>query len=92
MCDEMPPNFPPLTLHVMRALCAIQHADGHSQERIVKTLDALFHKYWVEKVPTHEPDVLKNVLEEVLGTPEAEKGTSATSYSSICVSRASLTT
>lgn len=59
----------------MRALCAIQHGDGQSQERLVRSLDALFHHYWVKQIPTHEPETLKRLLGEVLGTHEAEKGT-----------------
>ncbi|KAB5585375.1 thioredoxin-like protein [Coniochaeta sp. 2T2.1] len=73
ICDEMPPNFPPLTLQIMRALSAIQHSDGENQERLVKTLDVLFHQYWVKNTPIHEPETLRRVLAEVLGTHEAEK-------------------
>lgn len=74
MCNGMPPNFPPLTLHIMRALCAIQYRDGESQDRLLKALDALFHEYWVKKNLTHKPETLKSVLDEILGPQEAETG------------------
>lgn len=74
MKDDMPQNFPPLTLNIMRALCAIQVADGESQERLVKALDVLYHKYWVDHTPIHEPEILRSVLTDILGVGEAEKG------------------
>jgi hypothetical protein len=74
MKEEMPDNFPPLTVNIMRALCAIQLADGESQERLVRTLDVLYHKYWVDHIPTHEPEKLRSVLVDILGAGEAEKG------------------
>lgn len=74
ICDEMPPNFPPLTLHIMRALCAIQYRDGQDQDRLVKALDLLLYEYWVKQNPTHKPETLKSVLAEILGTQEAETG------------------
>ena len=83
ICDEMPPNFPPLTLHVMRALCAIQHHDGHNQERIVKGLDALFQQYWVNQIPTHQPETLKGILTDIFGTQDAETSTSGMHTSNI---------
>lgn len=56
----------------MRALCAIQHS---SPDRFLDTLDALYHRYWVERVPVHQPDILKQVLVDVLGSQEdAEQG------------------
>ncbi|KAH8906514.1 HCCA isomerase/glutathione S-transferase kappa [Coniochaeta sp. PMI_546] len=73
ICDKLPPNFPPLTLQPMRALCTIQCHDGQSQERLLEVLDALFHQYWVNQIPSHEPGPLKRLLTDVLGTQEAEK-------------------
>jgi hypothetical protein len=61
----------------MRALGAIYHGGGNSQERLVKALDALFYQYWVKQVPTHQPETLKSSLSEIFGTQEAERSTSA---------------
>jgi hypothetical protein len=75
---ELPPNFPALTLSVMRAVCVIERQDaeaGRGNERLVKVLDALFAKYWVECVATHEPEKLQAVLKDVLGEADTEQGT-----------------
>lgn len=73
--EDMPQNFPPLTLNTMRALAAIHTADGKNQGRLVKTLDVLFHKYWVDHTPTHEIETLRSILTDILGAREAEEGT-----------------
>lgn len=74
MKEEMPQNFPPLTVNIMRALCAIQLADGESQERLVKAFDVLYRKYWVDHSPIHEPETLRAALTDILGGGEADKG------------------
>ncbi|KAK3933988.1 hypothetical protein QBC46DRAFT_429735, partial [Diplogelasinospora grovesii] len=75
--QEIPPNFPPLTLHVMRTLCALEHSDAQSgtlkQERLVRALDHLFARYWVDRVPTHQPKVLKAELTKIFGTEQTEQ-------------------
>ncbi|KAK1772998.1 HCCA isomerase/glutathione S-transferase kappa [Phialemonium atrogriseum] len=71
--EDMPQNFPPLTLNTMRALAAIHTADGKNQGRLVRTLDVLFHKYWVDHTPTHETETLRSILTDILGEREAEE-------------------
>lgn len=65
----MPPNFPPLTLTVMRAINAISLLTGkeqtspEAQQAIIRALDIFYEAYWVQgKVITD-----KNVLAETLG-------------------------
>lgn len=41
---------------------------------LIKALDRLFEAYWVEHKKTHEKEGLKEVLDEVLGKEESEKG------------------
>lgn len=78
MKKELPPNFPPMTLSIMRGLCAltILHPGKEGQGILTKCLDRLFEAYWVEHRKTYEKDVLVEVLNEVLGTEECEKGSS----------------
>ncbi|KAK4165089.1 thioredoxin-like protein [Cladorrhinum sp. PSN259] len=65
----LPPDFPAPSLPVMRALCAIQD----DRDKLIKALDVLFKKHWVEGVATHKPEILKQTLEEIFGKEEAEK-------------------
>ncbi len=76
MQTETPPNFPPMTLTIMRSLCAltILHPGKEGQGILTKTLDTLFKAYWVEHRKTHEKDVLSELLGEVLGREEGGKG------------------
>lgn len=67
---ETPPNFPPLTLTVMRAINAISHLTGkpqtspEAQEAIIRALDVIYEAYWVQgKVITD-----KEVVTALLGT------------------------
>ncbi|KAK0706641.1 thioredoxin-like protein [Lasiosphaeria miniovina] len=71
--QELPPDFPPLTLNIMRAVCAVWASDDAQQTRLVRVLDALYAKYWVDGEPTHRPDVLRAVLDDVFGPAEADK-------------------
>lgn len=72
----MPPAFPPMTLTIMRAMCAltVMHPGKEGQEVLCKALDKLFEAYWVNCQNTSEKDVLTEVLESVLGKEEAGKG------------------
>jgi protein-disulfide isomerase-like protein with CxxC motif len=78
MATKTPDGFPPLTLSVMRALCALTalrpEEEEQGQKSLVACLDALYRAYWVEGRQTHEREVLGAVLTEVLGAAEAEKG------------------
>ena len=73
---EMPPDFPALTLPTMRALAVLYHeagaADG-DQSKLVAAFDALYQKTWVERQATHKPDVLREVLKDVLGEAETDR-------------------
>lgn len=76
MSEQMPDGFPPLTVTIMRSLCAITilHPGAEGQQTLIKCLDALFHAYWVERKPTNEKGVLAEELSRVLGPDETEKG------------------
>lgn len=77
MTEEMPPAFPPNTLPIMRALCALTvlHPGTKGQEVLCKALDRLFEAYWVRGEKTTEKDVLAGILGEVVGREEADNGT-----------------
>jgi len=75
MTEKMPDGFPPLTLTIMRALCALtvlNEKDG--QDKLVKALDELYWEYWVNHKKTNEKDILAEVLGKVLGSEETRKG------------------
>ncbi|KAH6668265.1 thioredoxin-like protein [Halenospora varia] len=75
MNKEMPAGFPPLTLGIMRALCALTvlHPGNEGQEILCMALDALFKAFWVEHKKTNEKEVLAEVLHDVLGEEVAGK-------------------
>ena len=75
MKKEVPEGFPPMTLTIMRALCALTvlNPGKEGQPKLIKALDALFHAFWVEHKKTNEKEVLVAVLNEVLGKEEAGK-------------------
>ncbi|RDW75110.1 2-hydroxychromene-2-carboxylate isomeras-like protein [Coleophoma cylindrospora] len=67
-----PADFPPLTLPVMRSLCALMLVfPGRAQEMLVRGLDAFFKAYWVDGRNTIDPVVLGEVLREVVEGDEA---------------------
>ncbi|KAH6679818.1 thioredoxin-like protein [Halenospora varia] len=72
MTTPMPPNFPPLTLGIMRALCAITTLEG-GQEMLIKALDKLYAAYWVDCTPTHVPENLAPILIELFGEETSKK-------------------
>jgi 2-hydroxychromene-2-carboxylate isomerase len=74
MAETQPENFPPLTLSIMRTLCALTVLDS-DQERLCRALDALYKAYWVDQMPTQEPDVMAQVLTQILGEKDTKKGT-----------------
>lgn len=76
MADTTPEGFPPLTLTVMRALCAITvlYPGNEGQEILIKLLDELLNAFWVEHKKVYEKDVLVEVLEQVIGSEETGKG------------------
>lgn len=76
MKEHAPDGFPPLTLLVMRALCAltILYEGNEGQDKLMKALDALYHDYWFEHKKTNEKDVLAEILSSVLGDEDSKKG------------------
>jgi len=75
----MPEKFPPLTLPIMRALAALTGLPQFSptpeaaQANLTKALDVLFPKYWVDEVPTFQPEVLQKTLSEIFGEKMASE-------------------
>lgn len=69
MLDKSPEGFPPNTLTIMRALCAltILKPGKEGKEILIRVLDVLFPAYWVEGKRTFEKGILGSVLGEVLG-------------------------
>ncbi|KAK1761153.1 glutathione S-transferase kappa 1 [Echria macrotheca] len=61
----LPADFPANTLPIGRALASLPPTD------LTKTLDILFRKYWVENVPLHRPDVLRDALTDIFGGERA---------------------
>jgi 2-hydroxychromene-2-carboxylate isomerase len=74
MAETQPEGFPPLTLSIMRALCALTILDS-GQEKLCRALDALYKAFWVDQKPTQEPEVLAEGLTRALGEEETRKGT-----------------
>jgi len=76
MRDKVPGGFPPLTLSIMRALCALTvlYSGSEGQEKLTQALDVLYYDYWYEHKKTNEKEVLEEVLTRVLGDEDAKKG------------------
>jgi 2-hydroxychromene-2-carboxylate isomerase len=76
MKRKMPGGFPPLTLSIMRALSALTnlHEKKKGQEKLCACLDEIWREWWVEHRPVHEKPVLEEILINVLGKQEAERG------------------
>ncbi|KAI1121188.1 HCCA isomerase/glutathione S-transferase kappa [Nemania abortiva] len=69
MAAENPPNFPPNTLQVMRAVCGV----ADDQEKLCALLERLYHEFWVNHVQVAQPDAFVPIFKEVLGTETAER-------------------
>jgi 2-hydroxychromene-2-carboxylate isomerase len=82
MTEASPPEFPPLTLTIMRALCALTflHPGKEGQGLLTKALDELYREFWVNHRKTNEKGVLAEVLGKVLGKEETGKGMSIFSF------------
>ncbi|KAI0451841.1 HCCA isomerase/glutathione S-transferase kappa [Xylaria acuta] len=68
MKAEMPPNFPPNTLHVMRALCGV----ADDQDKLCAVLKRLYYEFWVRHAQIAQPDVFGPIFKDVLGSEEGE--------------------
>ncbi|THY11673.1 putative 2-hydroxychromene-2-carboxylate isomerase [Aureobasidium pullulans] len=66
----MPKNFPPFTLHVMRALAVVE--DKHAS-KLQESIAALYKGMWVDNKSIHEPAVFGAILSEVLGEEKARR-------------------
>ncbi|KAI1178150.1 DNA-directed RNA polymerase I subunit RPA1 [Nemania sp. FL0916] len=69
MADGNPPDFPPNTLHVMRALCGV----ADDQAKLCAVVERLFHDFWVKHVQVAQPDQFAAIFKDVLGNEEAER-------------------
>ncbi|KAI0014812.1 HCCA isomerase/glutathione S-transferase kappa [Xylariomycetidae sp. FL0641] len=67
MAAAMPPDFPPNTVRLMRALsCA------PSPDHLPRALDALYAAFWVRHADVAAPDVFAAILREVWGEAATE--------------------
>lgn len=79
MIAEMPPNFPPLTVNVMRAINAIGHLTGkeqtstEAQKAIIKALDIFYEAYWVQGQVITDKNVVGDLLSKIVGPSEVSK-------------------
>lgn len=64
MHPSTPPNFPPRTLPIMRALTAIQLADDSVQSSLKAALDALYREFFVQHTDTTDPAHLARILRD----------------------------
>lgn len=69
MGKDMPKDFPPMTLHVMRALAVVEQ---HQPDKLADSIAALYKGMWVDGKTTHKPEVFEAVLAEVLGKEGAK--------------------
>lgn len=89
MKPTVPEGFPPLTLTVMRALCALTVVDG-SQDVLIKMLDELLREMWVEHRKVWEKESFGPVFQEVIGAETTAKGTFFSVFMVCAVRRAVL--
>lgn len=75
MSDEMPDGFPPRTLGVQRALCALSQ---QSPAKLPAVIEALYRSLWVDgNSKVGEPEAFTPVFESVLGKQETQELLSA---------------
>ncbi|KAK8093598.1 2-hydroxychromene-2-carboxylate isomerase [Apiospora hydei] len=74
MSDTTPANFPPNTLHTMRAVCALSLQDqDQNQDKLVRGLETLFAAMWTDHAEIAKPDVFGPLLVKALGEETAKK-------------------
>ncbi|KAK0390053.1 hypothetical protein NLU13_3626 [Sarocladium strictum] len=67
----MPPNFPPLTLSVMRPLALVGAQDGpSSQSRLISLLDTIYPAFFVDHLEPHKPADRHDLFAKALGSEE----------------------
>lgn len=72
MTESSPPNFPPLTLGLMRALCALS-TRPNGQELLALALTKLWPEFWVKHAEIAKLEVFSKILAEVLGSEAVEE-------------------
>lgn len=72
MATESPPNFPPRTLDVNRALCVLSQ-EARGQQLLVGALAKLWHEFWVNHADIASPEVHGAILADAVGDDTAEK-------------------
>ncbi|KAJ5675609.1 thioredoxin-like protein [Penicillium macrosclerotiorum] len=78
MSDSYPQGFPPRTLTVQRALCAVSQK---SPAKLPAVIDALYHSFWVnENFKIGEPETFAPILESILGKQVTQDVLSAVSH------------
>ncbi|KAK4546119.1 hypothetical protein LTR36_002256 [Oleoguttula mirabilis] len=70
MAAASPEPFPQLTLHTMRALCAVCLL---CPDRLTDCFSALYEAFWIERATISKPDVFGPVLADVLGEALAKQ-------------------
>lgn len=70
MASKSPEPFPQLTLHTMRAMCAVSLL---CPDRLTDCFDALYAAFWIERQTISKPEVFGPVLAKVLGEAQAKK-------------------
>lgn len=73
--EHVPEGFPPMTLGVQRALCAVSQL---FPEKLAQALEELFSAFWIEgNINVGKPEVFDPILERVLGKKEKDQVTVA---------------
>ncbi|KAI5196491.1 putative 2-hydroxychromene-2-carboxylate isomerase [Aureobasidium subglaciale] len=70
MGENTPEDFPPFTLHVMRALAVVE--EKHTPGKLTESIAALYKGMWVDGEKIHDPAVFEEILGQVLGKDEAK--------------------
>lgn len=77
MSEDFPENFPPRTLPVQRALCALSQK---SPSKLPSVIEALYRSMWLDgNGKIGEPEAFTPVVEQVLGKNETQEILSAVS-------------
>lgn len=75
IADETPEGFPPRTLGIQRALCALSQK---SPAKLPTVIEALYRSFWIDRnSKIGEPEGFTPVLESVLGKKETQELLSA---------------
>jgi 2-hydroxychromene-2-carboxylate isomerase len=67
--SSMPENFPPNTLHVMRAVAQVEQ---QYPEKLTTVISALYTAMWVDLKSIQEPAIFEDIMASILGKQEAK--------------------